>query len=100
MSVNQGRNYVRLSLPDTGCSLATWHRDRAKVGSHLNISQKIKKEEDSQVFSAIFTAKLLFCEREAIRTAPDDPERLPRVPRRTSNFLQTSRHSYECGQVA
>lgn len=43
MSVNQGRNYVRLSLPDTVCSLATCHGDGAKVGPHLNIPQKLKE---------------------------------------------------------
>lgn len=71
----RGCNYVRLSLPDTVCSLATCHGDRAKVGSHLNIPEKLNKkikikkerEREAQVFGAI--AEVAFSEPEGdIRT--------------------------------
>lgn len=104
VSVNRGCNYVRLSLPDTACSLATCHRERAKAGTHLNIppppqrylQKKIKKKSrESQVIGAMLLCRVAFS--WTWRWHRDTAERPSH--RCTSNFYRQRAGTMKAGRL-
>ena len=91
VSVNRGCNYVRLSLPDTGCCLATCPRDRAKAGSHFNPPPPPdikKKKKKKQRISGDRCDELHFPEPEGVMGTPHKDPRTGALQTFTDSVLE------------